>query len=374
MDGNKDEARKCARIGKDALEAGDRARALKFLNKARRLDPTLAIDDLLTSASESGHRGGDDAGDASTASADAPRNEPEKGVEPQSVSSSSANLRSRVRSSAASSNESSAVYTEEQINIVRQIKKKKDYYEILGLERSCTVEDVRKAYRKLSLKVHPDKNNAPGAEEAFKAVSKSFQCLSDEENRKRYDISGSDDPAPVRRHHQAHGNGFNGFYDADFDADEIFRNFFGGMHPATTTFGTFNFRTGGMGANGGHGVQGSGSFNLRALLQILPIIVLLLFNFLPSSDPLYMFSRSYPYERKVLTSKGVPFYVKSAKFEQDYPYQSSERVELEMHIEREYVGLLTQNCRLELQRRQWGFQHQTPHCDMLQKFQEGEAA
>lgn len=364
MDGNKDEARKCLRIGKEALDSGDRSRALKFLTKARRLDPTLAIDDLFSSAAGVA----DDAGDAT-------KNEPEKAGEAASVSSSSATLRARVNSSMPSENGSSEAYTEEQITIIRQIKKKKDYYEILGLERSCTVEDVRKAYRKLSLKVHPDKNKAPGAEEAFKAVSKSFQCLSNEESRKRYDVSGTDDPAPVRRHRQSHAHGFNGFYDADVDAEEIFRNFFfGGMHPATTPFGGFQFRTGGMGGNGGHGMQGSGNFNIRALIQILPIIVLLLFNFLPSSDPLYTFNRSYPYEHKVLTSKGAPFYVKSAKFEQDYPYQSSARAALEMRIEREYVGLLAQNCRLELQRQYWGFQHQKPYCDMLQKFQEGEAA
>lgn len=372
MDGNKDEARKCVSMGKEALEAGDRARALKFLNKARRLDPTLVIDDFLSSAGRGGASVADDAGDTSSTPSDAPRNESDKAGEPSSTTFSSATLRARGRSSAASTNESATAYTEEQINIVREIKKKKDYYEILGLERSCTLEDVRKAYRKLSLKVHPDKNKAPGAEEAFKAVSKSFQCLSNEESRRRYDVSGSDDPAPVRRHHR--GFNANGFYEADIDAEEIFRNFFGGMHQATTPFGTFHFQTGGMGGNGGHGMQGSGNLSIRTLVQILPILVLLLINFLPSSDPLYTFNRSYPYEHKVLTSKGVPFYVKSTKFEQEYPYQSSERNALETRIEREYVGLLSQNCRLELQRRQWGFQHQTPHCDMLQKFQEGETA
>ncbi|KAI0522412.1 hypothetical protein KFK09_004791 [Dendrobium nobile] len=374
MDGNKDEAQKCVNMGKDALEAGDRARAIKFLTKARRLDPTLFIDNLLSSAGADDANGTDDAGDISPTQSDAPGKDLDKGGEASSSSFSSASLRARAKSSPASANGSAAAYTEEQITIVREIKKKKDYYEILGLARSCTVEDVRKAYRKLSLKVHPDKNKAPGAEEAFKAVSKSFQCLSNEESRQRYDVSGSDDPAPVRRYHQARGRGFNanGFYDADIDAEEIFRNFFGGMHQATTPFGTFHFRTGGMGGDGGHGIQDSGNFNIRTLLQILPIIVLLLINFLPSSDPLYTFNRSYPYEHKVLTSKGAPFYVKSAKFNQDYPYQSSERVALEARIEREFVGLLSQNCRLELQRQQWGFQHQTPHCDMLRKYQEGE--
>ncbi|KAK8938797.1 hypothetical protein KSP39_PZI011196 [Platanthera zijinensis] len=100
----------------------------------------------------------------------------------------------------------------------------------------------------------------------------------------------------------------------------------------------------------------------------------MLLNFLPFSDPPNTFNRSYQYNHKLLTSRGVPFYVKSSNFEQEYPYQSPKRVELEAGIEKEYVGLLAQNCRHELQRQQWGFQHQTPHCDMLRKFQEGEAA
>ena len=48
MEGNKDDALKCLRIGKQAMEAGDRSRALKFISKARRLDPTLPVDDLLS--------------------------------------------------------------------------------------------------------------------------------------------------------------------------------------------------------------------------------------------------------------------------------------------------------------------------------------
>lgn len=70
------------------------------------------------------------------------------------------------------------------------IKSKKDYYAIFGLEKGCSVEEIRKAYRKLSLKIHPDKNKAPGSEEAFKKVSKAFKCLSDDDSRSRYDETG----------------------------------------------------------------------------------------------------------------------------------------------------------------------------------------
>ena len=163
---------------------------------------------------------------------------------------------------------------------------------------------------------------------------------------------------------------FNGFYDEDIDADEIFRNFFfGGGPPVATPFGTFRFRAGGMGGPSAQEMRGSGNPNLRMLIQLLPVIILLLLNFLPSSEPLYSFSRSYPYEHKLETSRGVAYFVKSVKFEEEYPYQSPKRIALEDRVERDYVGILSQNCRVELQRRQWGLSFQTPYCDKLQKFQ-----
>lgn len=361
MDGNKDDALKCLKIGKEALQKGDRTRALKFLNKARRLDPTLPLDDLF-----------------STVNSDAGDHPPDEATEsPQKMPADNPSIRRRPSapatapgpSSSASSSPSS--YTEEHVSIVREIKRKKNYYEILGLEKGCTVEDVRKSYRKLSLKVHPDKNKAPGAEEAFKAVSKAFQCLSNEESRKKYDLSGEDELVYERRAARpAAARGYNGFYEADVDAEEIFRNFFfGGMAPATANFGGFSFGPGMAGHHHRQGAEhGSGGFNVRALIQLLPVLLILLVNFLPSSDPIYVLSQSYPYEHRVTTPKGVNYYVKSTKFAEDYPPGSRERATVEDRVEREYFGILRQNCQFELQRRQWGYIRETPHCDILRKF------
>ena len=358
MDGNKDDAVKCLRIGKEALKAGNLVRALKFVNKARRLDPTLPVDDLLPELKNvSGDQLGGDACDAGNGPSGFPSS---KSPEQQP------SVRRRVPASGSSESSMSAAYTEENVEIVRQIKKKKDYYEILGLEKSCSIEDVRKSYRKLSLKVHPDKNNAPGAEEAFKAVSKAFQCLSNEESRKTYDLVGSEEEVYERRTARHGGNGFNGFYEGDVDADEIFRNFFfGGMPPTTTHFRSFNF---GPGMAPRTGDQGSGG-GLRTLIQLLPVLVILLLNFMPSSEPIYALSRSYPYEHRFTTQKGVNYYVKSKNFEQEFPPNSRDRLVLDQRVDREYFNILAQNCRLEMQRRQWGFIRETPHCDMLNKFQ-----
>lgn len=356
MDGNKDDALKCLKIGKDAMGAGDRSRASKFLEKARRLDPSLPIDDLLSDLNKQ------------TAEEDSP------GSAAGESSPKPPSLRQRGSSSSAAAGSSSASFTEEQRAIVREIKSKKDYYEILGLGRTCSVEDMRKAYRKLSLKVHPDKNKAPGSEEAFKSVSKAFQCLSDDGARRKYDVSGSDEPSyQSRRHHQHHNGGFNGYYDDEFDADEIFRSFFGaaGMGPAATQFRSFNFGGGNRAANQGSDTTG---FNPRVLLQLLPVVFILLLNFLPSPQPIYSLSASYQYEHKFTTHRGVNYFVRSAKFEQEYPINSLERQRVEAQVDRDYLSILGQNCRYELQRQQWGYVRETPHCDMMRRFDSASAA
>jgi len=372
MEGNKDDAVKALRIGKDALNAGDTARAIKFLSKAKRLDPSLPIDPLLNPLLSK-----DDPSSPASSSAPHPPPPPPSRAAAAAEATGADGLRERKHKGKKKDGEDDTsgvrTYTEEQLEVVHQIKKHtRDYYKILGLEKDCTVEDVRKAYRKLSLKVHPDKNKAPGAEDAFKAVSKAFQCLSDAESRKRFDLVGSDEPPVYNRRAASTARSYNGngFYEDDIDPDEIFRNFFfGGMAPATTRqFGTFHFRTGGM--HHAHGAQqGSGGSTVRMLVQLLPVLLLLLLNFLPSSEPVYSLSRSYPYEHKFQTQRGVTYYVKLPNFEEQYPHQRTERTTLERHVDRDYYSIVTQNCRVELQRRQWGLAYQTPHCDMLQKFE-----
>tara|TARA_A100001037_G_scaffold160116_1_gene144300 strand:+ start:28389 stop:29444 length:1056 start_codon:yes stop_codon:yes gene_type:complete len=105
---------------------------------------------------------------------------------------------------------------------------KDDYYDLLGVAKSATQEELKKAYRKLAIKWHPDKNkDNPDAEEKFKKISEAYEILSDEDKRSKYDQFG---------HSAFSGNsgGHGGFHSNPFD---IFNSFFGGS--AGGTFSSF---------------------------------------------------------------------------------------------------------------------------------------
>ena len=74
---------------------------------------------------------------------------------------------------------------------------KRDYYEVLGLQKGASQEEIKKAYRSLAKKYHPDVNKEPGAEEKFKEINEAYDTLSDEQKKARYDQFGFDDPKRV---------------------------------------------------------------------------------------------------------------------------------------------------------------------------------
>ncbi|CCG84560.1 protein of unknown function [Taphrina deformans PYCC 5710] len=156
------------------------------------------------------------------------------------------------------------------------------YYTTLGVSKSADDSEIKKAYRKLALKYHPDRNKEPGAEEKFKKVSEAFEVLSDKEKRKVYDqfgeegLKGGGGPPPGA------GGGFSGmpggfqgfssggggmpggssFKFSASDPNDIFSAFFGGSDPFASMGGSSggggmpSNLFGGMGGMGGNGMSG----------------------------------------------------------------------------------------------------------------------
>ena len=104
--------------------------------------------------------------------------------------------------------------------LIKSNNDSEDYYKILGITKNATESEIKKAYRKLALKWHPDKNpnNREEAEEKFKKINEAYSILSDKKKRKEYD------------------NGGMNFDFKGFNADDIFKEFFGGKDPFSEFF------------------------------------------------------------------------------------------------------------------------------------------
>src|SRR5690554_262160 len=134
---------------------------------------------------------------------------------------------------------------------------KRDYYEILDIAKSASAEEIKKAYRKMAIKYHPDKN--PGdkeAEEKFKEAAEAYDVLRDSNKKARYDQFG---------HAGMGANGAGGFSGGGFSMDDIFSQFgdiFGGHFGG---FGGFGSQGGGR---GGRRVSRGSDIRIRVKLDL----------------------------------------------------------------------------------------------------------
>ncbi|KAH0013536.1 DUF1977-domain-containing protein, partial [Aureobasidium melanogenum] len=279
------------------------------------------------------------------------------------------------------------------------------FYDILGLESvktTATESDIKKAYRKLSLLTHPDKNGYTGADEAFKMVARAFAVLSDADKKAKFDRFGGD---PDSRFQGAsassaspfsgggatrRGPGGGGMFDDEISPEDLFRQFFGGggMGMGGGGFGGpfggglfdgpgFVFNLG-----GGPGVRvhqfGGGAPRrrpqaardpnqpppslLQSLQSLLPLLLLFIFPLLSglfsgngtSSGPSVRLEPSPPYTQHHTSSGfGVSYYVDPREVAD---ISTRKWKELDKRADTTYVHRLSNECEVQQQRRQQMYQ------------------
>lgn len=203
-------------------------------------------------------------------------------------------------------------YTSDQLNLVKKINSCKNFYQVLSVSQDASVSEIKKSYKKLALLLHPDKNHAPGAAEAFKTLGNAMNILTDLKKRKEYDLAGADyittngnttyhkttssyhqfyhsENVHQHHHHQQFNSSeatFNS--NEEFTADELFHMFFGNYpQQSQGNYRRRPYQPANQRQPQEHGQQPSLAFVL-----ILVMIMLSMFMSLFSTDPVYSLSHS----------------------------------------------------------------------------------
>ena len=286
-------------MGAEALRSGQLSRAVKLLSKSLQLYPLPGVEALLAQAKRQLNNPETTSGSNNATNSSPPP--PQRESSRASSNGAASTTTSSSGGGGGTNADSGRAYTEEQVTIVKKVLASKEggrgaHYRVLGIEQTAGEAEIKKAYRKLALKLHPDKNGAPHADEAFKAVGLAYATLSDPQKRTIYDRYGEEDPdnrggggaANMARHFRRGGGG------REPTPEEIFNMFFGGgmgpgggMHRGPGGFHVYTngFGFGGMpqqGFRGGRqqgGQQGGGGGGLGQLFQLMPLILIMLLSF-----------------------------------------------------------------------------------------------
>jgi DnaJ family protein B protein 12 len=340
MDANKSECEKCIRIAKNAALESDWEKACKFLEKSIRLYPTELAKTLLAEYKDEIERKKKRPEDTEA--------EQTRDQKPKSSFSAQPNPNPTTTTT---NGKKTKDYSNDQVDAVKKIKSCRDFYEILGVPKSASEADLKKAYRKKALEFHPDKNKAPGTTDAFKAIGKAFAILSDTQKRRNYDdygpeffdqpgsggVSSSSSNSSRRSAH--HQNQYAHWNQEEFSADELFNLFFGRNY-AAASHATQRARH----ETRHQHHQQANIDNNTVLLQFLPIIlivVLALFSNLMTGEPLFSLQKTTKYTNQRFTSNHhVSFFVKP-----DFRIESSNDLKkLERQVEDDLHNDLRQTC------------------------------
>jgi len=384
MEVNKGEAERCRDLGAEALRRGDFSRAVKLLSKSLQLYPLPGVEALLGHA-QSQERANNSSHDTTS---NGGTNNYTRNAASAPAAAAAASSSTRQSASSSTNGTDGRAYTSDQVAIVRQVLQAKEggrgaHYRVLGLSENATEADIKKAYRKLSLKVHPDKNSAPHADEAFKAVGLAYATLSDTQKRAIYDRYGDEDPdnrgggmRPGGGMHMRHAG-------QEVSPEEIFNMFFGGgmpgMHAAggpgfhfySTGFGPggVQFRTAqrprrarGRGAAEADNAQEETSPSLGLLLQLLPVLLIAFLSFMRANDTgevnlsgimpgegkFFSLTNKKPFVHQLTTRltevKDIPYFV-TDRFLQTYHRNRYQLGQVEVMVERAYEQYLVAECK-----------------------------
>ncbi|KAJ1977907.1 Chaperone protein dnaJ [Dimargaris verticillata] len=370
MEVNKDEALRCIQIAKRHLTNDNLTGAIKFAKKSVALYPTPEAEQLLKNLNT---RDAPTAAQTSTEPAPAASNLRHR--HPASSSTSQAST----TASASTGNGPKREYTEAQVAAVHKIHAcGEDLYAILSLEKSATEVEIKKSYRKLALQFHPDKNRAPGADEAFKMISKAFTVLSDGDKRAHYDRFGGEPSDRMGRGSAGGGHPFNayghgGMFESEISPEELFNMFFGGGGAGNGPFFSSSFGPGirvqqfGGGRNRARRQatqQTGGSSISSTLFALLP----LLFVFLPlltsilstlfggfgtrfgTPEPAYAFTPNPVQPNEHHTHDyGTPYYVDNLEFSAAFDGHPRRLRQFEQKVYVRYVKHLDDLCQREIQ-------------------------